>query len=151
MLFYLALLGLVLLIGVGTFEIVSRYFFNYSFTGSHEISLLLVSWVIFLGFGKVVAENQDIAITFLIDRVNVKYRKLINIFNHVLLLVTSIYMTNATIELIIQQIPKKSLILEISKALYTLPLAIVLIVITFQTIINIINDFATLESNRKEG
>src|SRR5699024_3739755 len=100
--FKIAALCLMVLIALNTTEIVSRYLFKYSFVWAQEFSLLLVSWIIFLGFGKVVIDNEDIAVTFLVNKLNQRHKNWVKLLNNILLIITSAYMFYAASSLVTQ-------------------------------------------------
>lgn len=147
--FYVALLCLVLLIVLNTVEIVSRYFFHYSFTWIQEVSLLLVSWMIFLGFARVVVEKQDIAITFFVDKLPQKYVKPVQLLNHVLMFGVSLYLCIRTISLISIQLDKTTEIAGLPYALYLLPLAAAMLMVVLQSIVEAIEIMQ--QWNAREG
>jgi TRAP-type C4-dicarboxylate transport system permease small subunit len=133
--FYIAMAGLILLIALSTVEIFSRYFFNHSFTWVQEFNLFLICWVVFLGFGKVVIEKEDIMLSFFVDRLPLRYYRWIRILNAILLFMTGGFMLYRTIVLIEQQSAKTSLLTGIPYGYYTLPLALVLVVVVCHALI----------------
>ena len=147
--FYVALLCLVLLIVLNTVEIVSRYFFHYSFTWIQEVSLLLVSWMIFLGFARVVVEKQDIAITFFVDKLPERYVKPVRLLNTVLMFGVSLYLCVRTISLIGIQSDKTTEIAGLPYALYLLPLAAAMLMVVLQSIVEAIGMMK--QRNTREG
>lgn len=136
--FFVGTISFVLLLVLNIVEIVARYFFKYSNLWNQEVSLLLVSWAIFLSFGKVVVEKEDIAIVYLIDKFPSKYYKLVQILNSLLLFLTAGYMLLKTIQLIEQQIGQTTLIANIPNMYYTLPLALVLFLVCIHSVVSLL-------------
>lgn len=125
-LFFISMAALALSIALFTAEIVARYFFSYSFIWIQEFNTLLICWVVFLGFARVVIEGEDISIRFLVDKLKPRTMRGINLLNALLLLGTSVLMEYKTILLLQLQWHKESLIMGYPSPLFTLPLAITL-------------------------
>lgn len=126
---------LVLLLALNSIEIVIRYFFDSSNIWSQEVSLLLVCGTIFFGFAKIVIDQEDIAISFLVNFLTEKGRYTAEILVNALLAFTAGYMFYHTILLMRIQSGQKTLLAEIPYFYYSFPLAIVLMVVLLQGIV----------------
>src|SRR5690625_3540263 len=104
---------LVLLLALNSIEIVIRYFFDSSNIWSQEVSLLLVCGTIFFGFAKIVIDQEDIAISFLVNFLTEKGRYTAEILVNALLAFTAGYMFYHTILLMRIQSGQKTLLAEI--------------------------------------
>lgn len=136
---YAALIGFFGLISILTLEIISRYIFNYSFVWSQEFASILICWITFLGFGKVIVDREDISITYFIRKYsNEKTRKVVAIFNSVLLFTTSIIMLIYSFKLTVENIDKTTLIMRTSSAWYYAPLVLLMILVVLYSIYQLI-------------
>src|SRR5699024_10787115 len=125
--FILASISFIGLIFINIIQILSRYVISYSITGNQEISILLVSWTIFLGFSKVVKEKEDISITFLINKLPQRLDKTVNLVLTLLFLIASGWILGATYSYMIVQSGMTTQVLSIPNYLYTLPLFVLMI------------------------
>jgi TRAP-type transport system small permease protein len=136
---YAALIGFFGLIGILTVEIISRYIFDYSFVWSQEFASILICWITFLGFGKVIVDREDINITYFIRKFSKeKMRKVAAIINSILLFVTSIVMLIYSFRLTVENIDKTTLIMRTSSALYYVPLVLLMILVVLYSIYQLI-------------
>lgn len=122
----IAFLCLLALIGILSVEIVCRYFFSSSIIWSQELFSILICWITFLGFGKLVVDRQDIAITFLIDKLDPFKRKIVNVTNYILLMMTSIVMLFFSVNLTINHLDKTTIIMKAPTAWFYAPLVLLL-------------------------
>ncbi|MFC4402987.1 TRAP transporter small permease [Gracilibacillus xinjiangensis] len=126
--FFISITCLVLLVLLNAIEIFTRLVLDYSFMGVQEISLLLVCWVIFMGFTRVVIKKEDISVTFLVKKI--KAKKLVKVINHILLLVPSCFVIFLGVGLTLQEMNFTTSIMGLPKGLYILPLPLAFVVIT---------------------
>lgn len=138
--FLVAVAALVALIILNTVEIFSRYFLNASIIWVQEFSLLLICWVIFLGFGTVFVEKQDIAITFLVDRLKQRYQYIVRIVQQALTLITAAYLLVQSVRLLQHHMGKTTLIMHIPQGYHTLPLVMVLVLLSVQAFVDLIDE-----------
>lgn len=68
-------LGFIVLINIA--EVISRYLGEGSIYWVHELTILLVSWITFLGIGVIYRHNSDAAVETFINYFPVKVRKII--------------------------------------------------------------------------
>ncbi|WP_339165008.1 TRAP transporter small permease subunit [Siminovitchia sp. FSL H7-0308] len=122
----IAFLCLLALIGILSIEIVCRYFFSSSIIWSQELFSILICWITFLGFGKLVVDRQDISITFLIDKLDPFKRKIVNVTNYILLMMTSIVMLFFSVNLTINHLDKTTIIMKAPTAWFYAPLVLLL-------------------------
>ncbi|MCM3569042.1 TRAP transporter small permease [Neobacillus mesonae] len=127
----IAFLGLIVLL---TMEVTSRYFFHYSFVWSQEFASILICWITFLGFGKIVVIREDISITFLVQKCNAKIKKLAGAVNSILLFAVSFIMLIFTTKLTISHLEKMTTIMKASSAWFIAPLAFLMILIVLYSI-----------------
>jgi len=147
--FILASISFIGLIFINIIQILSRYVISYSITGNQEISILLVSWTIFLGFSKVVKEKEDISITFLINKLPQRLDKTVNLVLTLLFLIASGWILGATYSYMIVQSGMTTQVLSIPNYLYTLPLFVLMIYVFIHFLIQLTT--ILIESNNKGG
>ncbi|MBF0754155.1 TRAP transporter small permease [Jeotgalicoccus nanhaiensis] len=126
----IALVGLIILIATMIFEIVMRYFTSSSIIWLHEFLGIVIIWITFLGFGKIVADREDIMITFLVEKFEEKTRKVIMYINTILLLIISIVLSITSISLAIKGFNRSTLLLEAPYTLYYFPLVLLMLLVT---------------------
>lgn len=118
----ISLTGLIILITTMLFEIIMRYFTSSSIIWLHEFLGIVIIWVTFLGFGKIVADREDIMITFLVEKFDESTRKIIMYINTILLLIISFTLFITSINLSIKGLNRYTLLLEAPYTFYYLPL-----------------------------
>jgi len=143
--FLISLAGLVALIALVSLEVVLSYFFHSSLVWSHELLSILICWITFLGFGKVIADREDIMITFIVKKLGSKMKKVVTIMNTLLLLGISILVLIQTVDLTILHFNRTTTVMSVSSAWYYLPLAILMVLVMlisiYQFILAIKTDF----------
>ncbi|ARD48638.1 hypothetical protein SporoP37_11085 [Sporosarcina sp. P37] len=123
---FIALLCFFALIGILSTEIVLRYFFSHSLDWSQELFSILVCWITFLGFGKIVVDKEDIAITFLVDKFSYGKQRIINMINSLLLFIASATMFFFSLKLTISHLEKTTVIMKAPSAWFYAPLVLML-------------------------
>lgn len=139
----IALVGLVVLICTMLLEIFMRYFTSSSIIWLHEFLGIVIIWISFLGFGKIVSDREDIMITYLVNRLTVKNKKKIMFFNTFLQLLSSIIICYVSAVLTVKGWNRSTLLLEAPYTLYYLPLVMLMLLIILVMIYHIkllIND-----------
>lgn len=131
---WIALIIFIVLFVLLSIEVISRILFQYSFVWSQELVSILVSWVIFLGFGKVVVDKEDIHITFFVKKLSSPYKRLVAILNSIFLLITSAAFLYFSLTLSIAHMNRTTLIMKISSSLYYYPLVLLFILIVLVSI-----------------
>ncbi|MFS0646075.1 TRAP transporter small permease [Siminovitchia sp. 179-K 8D1 HS] len=139
----IALICLLALIGILSVEIVFRYFFSSSIIWSQEFFSILICWITFLGFGKLVVDREDISITFLVDKLNPLKRKVVNTANGVLLLMTSVVMLIFSMSLTINHLNKKTIIMKAPTAWFYAPLVLLLALVVLTSVHHIMLSLKT--------
>ncbi|WP_342539036.1 TRAP transporter small permease subunit [Sporosarcina sp. FSL K6-1540] len=124
-----ALLCMATLISVLTAEIVLRYFFSHSMVWSQELFSILICWITFLGFGKIVVDRQDISITYLVQKLSKEKQRIVMIINSVLLLVISSLMLFYSTKLTISHLEKTTTIMKAASAWFYSPLVLLLFLV----------------------
>jgi len=126
----IALAGLIILITTMIFEIIMRYFTSSSIIWLHEFLGIVIIWITFLGFGKIVADREDIMITFLVEKFSAKTHKIIMYINTTLMLIIAVVLTITSISLSIKGLNRSTLLLEAPFTVYYLPLVFLMILVT---------------------
>lgn len=129
---------LVTIVTLQSVEIISRYFFNHSFTWSHELSQLLVCWLIFLGFGKVVIDEETVKVTFFVDKLPREFFKFLQLFSYALLVGLSAYMFYMLWVYTDNQINKTTEVIGFTKALYSVPFTLAMLVVFLDSVAKLI-------------
>ncbi|MHA6258866.1 TRAP transporter small permease [Sporosarcina sp. CAU 1771] len=132
-----ALICMVALIGILTSEIGLRYFFHHSMVWSHELFSILICWITFLGFGKIVVEREDISITYLVQKLSKRMQGFVMMFNSILLLAASSIMLFYSVKLTISHMTKTTVIMKAPSAWYYTPLVLLLILVVLTSIYHI--------------
>lgn len=130
------------------YTIINRYFLNTSFSGGQELSLFLVTWAIFLGFSKVVSNKEDIAVTFLINKLSDFPYKIVQILLATLYILTSVWIMVRSYILMERQSGMSTEILSIPNSFFVLPVLILMIYITLHFVIELI-ELLILGKNRE--
>src|SRR5699024_8730930 len=110
----IAILCMLALISILSAEIVLRYFLNSSIIWSQELFSILITWITFLGFGKIVENNEDIKITFLVNKMNKSLVHIIKIIISALLFFTSSILIFYTVTLAIRNVNRTTIIMKAS-------------------------------------
>ncbi|WP_088052304.1 TRAP transporter small permease [Virgibacillus dakarensis] len=138
---FIALVCLLALIGILTVEIVSRYFFSSSIIWSQEFFSIVICWITFLGFGKLVVDREDIMITFFVKKLDLFKRKIAGVVTSFLMLITSSILLFFSIQLTIKQWDKTTVIMNASTAWFYLPFVLLLGLIVLTSIYHITLSF----------
>ncbi len=146
----IAFLCLLALISVLTVEIISRYFLSSSIIWSQEFFSILICWITFLGFGKLVVDREDISITFLVDKLNPVKRKIVNAANAFLLMMTSGVMLVYSINLTINHLNKKTIIMKAPTSWFYAPLVLLLALVVLTSLHHIMLTLKTGKSQEGE-
>lgn len=141
-----ALICFIALIGILSIEIVSRYFFHHSFVWSQEFASILVCWITFLGFGKLVVDREDIMITFLVKKLDAGKQRIVGLFNSVLLTFITGAMLFYSTKLTISHMEKQTIIMKAASAWFYAPLVLLLILLVAVSI----NQFFLLLKGKME-
>jgi len=138
---YIALLCMIALISILTIEICLRYFFSQSMDWSQELFTILICWITFLGFGKLVVDREDITITFLVERLSEGKQRIMMIINSILLLVVSSIMLIVSTKLTISHMEKRTIIMKAASAWFYTPLVLLLILVVLTSIYHVVLAF----------
>lgn len=132
----IALIGLLAFITVLSVEIVLRYIFSSSLIWSQEFFSILICWITFLGFGKVIVDHEDIMITFLPKKLSESKQKILSIINSILLLLTSSGLLYFSIILTIRHMENTTTIMKWPSALFYIPIVLLMILVVLNSIYN---------------
>lgn len=72
------------------FTVIMRYFFNISFVALEQGITLMFTFTTFWGIGACLLENEHIVIDFFIDRMKPAMKRVVNIFNYILVLIVNV-------------------------------------------------------------
>lgn len=126
---YIALACMIALISILTVEIIMRYFFSHSINWSQELFSILVCWITFLGFGKLIVDREDISITFLVQKFSKEKQRIVLIINSIFLFLISCVMLVFSIQLTISHLEKKTIIMKAASAWFYSPLVLLLFLV----------------------
>ena len=84
---YIVVVLLLLMMFLGTADVIARYVFNSPIKGTLEISQLMMGGVIILGWGYVQASKANISVSFIIDRYPPRVKRIVDL---VILIITLI-------------------------------------------------------------
>jgi TRAP-type C4-dicarboxylate transport system permease small subunit len=89
------LLGVMLLIMVAlnVINAVCRYVFSIVFPGADEILVFIMIWLVMFGLILVTAQRSNIALDFLVQRIGPRPRRLLAIFQHVVMTISCAFAT----------------------------------------------------------
>lgn len=126
-------------------EVILRYFIHSPIAWSDELSRLLLVWVSFLGVTLVhFSKNGHPAVKALIQRFSIITQKRINILINVLLVLSFIFIFNASIDYTISNIHRVSPVLHYPNAVKYAVVPISMVLMTIKSILNIINGIKEL-------
>lgn len=115
-------LGVIVLINL--YEILVRTFFDKSLIWIQEISVLLMVWMIFCGFTKIVYEKKDITIDLITSRLSTRIRLFLEILTHLVMIVFLIVFSYYGYFYLIKQIGIGTLTAGIPRVLYIFPVVL---------------------------
>ncbi|WP_303968571.1 TRAP transporter small permease [Sporosarcina ureae] len=78
-----------LMMGLVTLQVILRFVFNTGIAGAEEISRFIFIWLMYFSFSYTTRRQSHIKITFLLDRLKTKTRKIVMIFVDILFLLFS--------------------------------------------------------------
>ncbi|WP_281974660.1 TRAP transporter small permease [Halobacillus litoralis] len=131
---YIAMICLAVMVAMNAWEITARYLWGSSFRWIQEISLLLISWTVFMGFTQVVINKQDIAVDYFVNLMPQKGQTIIRVVNDFFLAISYMILLVITIQMVISHATQTTLIMGMPKYLYTLPLVCMLTVLSLNSI-----------------
>jgi TRAP-type C4-dicarboxylate transport system permease small subunit len=137
----LAMTALGIIVPINLYEIIARTFFNKSLIWIQEISVLLMVWMIFCGFTKIVYEKKDIKIDLITGRLNNKIRTVLEVLTHVVMLVFLLVFSYYGYFYMMKQIGMGTLTSDIPRVLYIFPVVLNSISVTLIYINELIVDF----------
>lgn len=76
---YIGVAALIIMMFLGTADVIARYVFNSPIRGALEVSQLLMATAIILGWGYVQAIKANIAVTFIINRYPLRARQIVEL------------------------------------------------------------------------
>lgn len=136
-----AMLSLGIIVPINLYEIIARTFFNKSLIWIQETSVLLMVWMIFCGFTKIVYEKKDIKIDLITGRLNNKIRTVLEILTHIVMLAFLLVFSYYGYFYMMKQIGIGTLTSDIPRVLYIFPVVLNSISVTLIYINELIVDF----------
>lgn len=128
-------------------EVILRYFLHSPIAWSDELSRLLLVWVSFLGVTLVhFSKNGHPAVKALIQQFSILTQNKINILINILLLVSFIFVFNASLDYTIANVHRVSPVLHYPNAVKYAVVPISMILMAIKSIFNIINGIKELHS-----
>ncbi len=88
---WLCILLFVLIVIVGSYQIITRYVFNSPSTVSEELLTYSFTWLAMLSAAMVFGKRGHMAMTFFVEKLNIKTRKAIEVFNEVMIILFSAF------------------------------------------------------------
>ena len=141
---YFCILTLAVMVLLNIVEIVSRNLFSSSFSGTQELSVLMGSWMVFIGAAYVFSKSNLLNVDFLVSRLKGKvkcyYDIVLNTFITFVLLVFIRYGN----ELRIIQMVRKTEALHLSASLYVLSLLAACILMLLAVVLKFMESFASI-------
>ena len=141
---YFCILTLAVMVLLNIVEIVSRNLLSRSFSGTQELSVLLGSWMVFIGAAYVFSKSNLLNVDFLVSRLKGKmkcyYDIVLNSFITFVLLVFIRYGN----ELRIIQTVRKTEALHLSASLYVLSLLAACILMLLAVVLKFMESFASI-------
>ncbi len=120
----LAMLTLGIIVPINLYEILVRYFFNKSLIWIQEVSVLLMVWMIFCGFTKIVYDKKDITIDLLTSRFSAKTRLGVDAITQMIVLAFLLIFTFYGYQYFLKQIGIGTLTAGIPRILYIIPVVL---------------------------
>mgnify|MGYP001952908968 CR=1 FL=1 len=130
-----------------TLEVISRKFFNYSFTFVSALTSLVFPWLVFLAIISVTKNNDHIGVQFFLNKFKGRTKKYIAIFNKLVMLVFSLFMLKSSYDLTEGVVDVILPIIEISRSWLYVSMVIAFLGSTLVLIIQIFN----IITDRYEG
>jgi TRAP-type C4-dicarboxylate transport system permease small subunit len=118
--FSISIVALVAIIGINALEIVVRFFTGRSFLWIQDVTLLLMVWVIFLGFTKIVYDKGNVTFNLLIDLLAGKVNVILTTLTNLLILIFYLLLSKYSYQLIVSQYGHFSTIMKIPLPFYSL-------------------------------
>ncbi len=94
-------LSLALLVVLTFVQVLGRYFFGRSYAWVEELSVLILCWVAWTTACLVLRDNRHLKMTFILDKIPVKWRRLVTLSMGVIILIflgIVVYTSKGTIE-----------------------------------------------------
>jgi len=131
------------MIALNVWEVFSRYAIGRSIFWIQEVTLLMLTYVVFLGFTSLTYYKKDINVAFIMENLPKGFQRVISIIGKCFVLFFLSYFSRYAYILFIRQIGDVSLVARIPLHFYTLPLVIsggtMLIIYFREFILEIIN------------
>lgn len=123
-----------------TAGIVSRYIFNSPLSWTEELVCFLMVYLCYISAAITTAEKKHLVADFLIAKAPEKFRRVVSMFSRILMIVFFAVVCISIIELL-PTLVWKSGVLLIHRKYYYYPVLICCIIMTFDVVVDILNDF----------
>jgi TRAP-type C4-dicarboxylate transport system permease small subunit len=121
---YIAMLALFVVVVVNFVEIVLRATIGNSFLWIQEFSVLMMLWMIFMGFVKIAYINKDVYIDYLVTRLPEKLSEKVTFFATILILIFLVIMSIYSSRLWYAQMGVVTIVARIPQVLNTTPVCL---------------------------
>ncbi|SHI75679.1 TRAP-type C4-dicarboxylate transport system, small permease component [Dethiosulfatibacter aminovorans DSM 17477] len=115
----ISVIALVLLILINAYEIFVRNTFDKSIIWIQDISILLMVWMVFLGFSKIVYNKNTIRITVVYDKFPSIIKSFLDCFRFIVIIIFFIILSFASYKLIVSQYGQGTTTASIPLVYYT--------------------------------
>ncbi|MGF9947325.1 TRAP transporter small permease [Priestia megaterium] len=122
-------------------NVIMRYFFSAPFYWTDELSALLFVWIIFIGSAVAVATNSHMSLDYFFGKMTPQFKKITKIVCTIIIIVTLLYLTIGSYNMIEVLSDQKYSSLPLSLAWGFLPIPIGCALMIYFLIVNLIKDF----------
>jgi len=143
---YFCILALAVMVLLNIVEIVSRNIFSRSFSGTQELSVLLDSWMVFIGAAYIFSKSNLLNVDFLVSRLKGKVRCYYDIALNVLITFILLIFIRFGNELRVIQAVRKTEALHLSASLYVLSLIVACILMLLAIVLKFMESFASIKN-----
>ena len=103
-------------------EVISRYFFKHPFHWVFELTMFMITYVVFIGFPAMYKQKSLIILEFVFNRLSSKFQKQLALIWEILIGIFLVFLSVATYELQLVQKRYTSPTMDISFQYFTIPI-----------------------------
>lgn len=143
---YIGVVALIIMMFLGTADVIARYVFNSPIKGALEVSQLLMAISIILGWGYVQAAKANISVTFVINHYPLRARQIVDLLIYIITLALFIIIAWQSFEIALLDIGYGRLIENIYILAYPFKFMVTFgaIMVCLECIIQIIHQITTM-------
>lgn len=138
---YISAVFVLVMTSIVLIQITTRYIFNFSLPWAEEISKLFMVWFALLCAAVLVYEEKHVAITFIVERVNIRAQLIISLVFNILICLFTILLLYAGLVYTVDNINVILPASGITRLWLYIPLPIMAFVMIYHTIVLIIRTF----------